>query len=320
MLQMTNIRLGLIALIVVTWLMLLFVQIFFNIKTTIFCQICEFIFDTLNVALAYQICINIRLNTKYTIYLVISMVSLLLVDVWYFLVYSAPHLSEYDLVFDTIHLFWYLMIIPFLLLILLEYILNLRQICIILFIAIIDVIIFKVFSINTYYIWTLTIRNIIFLIQFCFEVLAFNLAVLWLIYSKNVGVSLIASGYIILMATGFMFSSSYLSKIFLFLPYAELFWVLGVIFITCGMICIIKNKHYTIQDWFGTNAAIRSKLTFWSFSIAFVSIIILFAIIWQFAVINHIFFIFFPTIIIIYSLIVIYLSIFIFNQRRAGLF
>ena len=294
----------------IIWVLLVILQYFDFFNTSVVCQILEFITDSINISLTYIIWRHtMKENAIGFIYLMLSMVLLLLVDVWYFITYSIVHLSQYVYIFDIIHLCWYIFLIIFFLQVTIKYILNKKLVSYLIFIIFLDMLLFKLFSIDTENYWVLSLNNIIFQLQFICELIMYNLAVFWLILSLNTGLSLISSGYTIIMAIGFMYSSSYNSKIYVLLPYAELVWVLGVTIVMFGLLEIIYKNDYAIKKWFLTIKSIRSILTLLVYGVGFVAFIGVFIIILQYAVTSKFLYIFFPTLLVIYSLFVVYLAI-----------
>lgn len=297
------------------WLTLLFLKIFLNYKTSFYCQNFEFAIDIINIVLVYLICFNIKLNNKIIFYLGMSVICFFLLDILYFIVYSVPHIWSYVFVFDIVHFLYYFVTLTFFTKILLNHVLQWRQFIVILFISIlIDIAIFTIFSIEFSYIFeSFSLRHLIQFIQSFIDLLVFNLAIICLVYSKKTGVLLALSGYIILTSSEFMMTSCYLSNITILLDYCELLWLLGLILIMYGMLLIIINKNYIINSWFRPQAAIKNQLIFWGFGFAFLSFIFVFIIMKKFSIINEMFFIFFPTIIMNYSLIIVFISILIGN-------
>lgn len=299
-----------------TWCILLFLQVFTRVSTSVFSQNLEFTVDIINIILTFKFCYKTNFKKAVTKFsALISIIGLFLVDIWYFLVYSSPHLSSYVEIFDTIHLLWYFTTIIFLIATLIPHVFKLKSLISILgFLILIDITIFLFFSVHVHYIPNTlpTTRTIIQIIQSFCELIIFDIALLWLIYSINKGTSLIATGYILLAASEFMITSSYMSdtsKRAFLLDYSELIWFLGLILMMCGFTRVISTKTYNLKEWFKPSSSIRSRLTFWSFIVGYLSIIILFTVLHSFAIIDRSVFIFFPTIIMLHSLLVVYFSI-----------
>jgi|GEM_PF-6422479 len=304
---------------IVIWVFLLLVQALTQYDTSVICQNLEFCIDLVNMILAFMIYYKINLEEKKLFkFFTLSIIFLFILDVLYYIVYSIPHKLSYVFIFDIFHFIYYAITITFITRILFSYVLEPRHILVSLIVAfIVNIGIFLMFSVDTSVIheyWSL--RNtmqidFIGIIQSVVDLILFNLTFFWLIYSKKIGVAIIASAYIVLTASEFMMTSCYVSDIKTLLPWAELFWMLGLILLIFGMTRLISTKSYDIKEWFASSMDIRIKFSFYSYVMIVFSLILFFILLRQVATINEKFYIFFPTIIMIGSLIVAFISIFI---------
>jgi signal transduction histidine kinase len=304
---------------IIIWIFLLLVQVLTQYDTSVICQNLEFCIDLVNIILALMIYYKMNLEEKKLFkFFTLSIVFLFILDVLYYIVYSIPHKSSYAFIFDIFHFIYYAITITFIVRALFLYVLEPRNIFVGLIVAfIVNIGVFLIFSIDTKSIheyWSLrnTIQiDFIGIIQSVVDLILFNLAFFWLIYSKKIGVAIIASAYIVLTASEFMMTSCYVSGIKTLLPWAELFWMLGLILLIFGMTKLISTKSYDIKAWFASSTDIRIKFSFYSFVMIVFSLILFFILLKQVATINEKFYIFFPTIIMIGSLIIAFISIFI---------
>ena len=302
--------LPLIALLV--WLTLTFFVIadHFAKNITAITQIIEMGIDVTNIGLVA--CLFRRSMSKASdIWLLFSVCFLFSVDVLYFIVYSSPHQMRFIFVFDAAHFAYFFFTIMFALLILLKYVLKPKKFLFALLLMVfIDIGIFAVFSIDTRYLSDhISLRNNIQITQSSADLLLFSLAFLWLIYSRTVGSAMIAAGYIVCTASEFMITSCYMTNTIGLLAYTELVWMLGLIFIMAGMVSTIINRQYNTQKWLETDTTIKTSLTFNTFFVVVFSLILFFMILKEFSVVNESFYIFFPTIIMVTTLVITVFSI-----------
>ncbi len=152
---------------------------------------------------------------------------------------------------------------------------------------------------------------------FIAQIIVFDFAILCLMYSENRGFSLLLSGFIILMSGDFFLIYSYISQTVILLGYGELLWLLGLAFILFGLMYLLKDKSYTIDSLVRQNTSIKSKLVFWSFSVSVISFLLFFVIGYSFSIVNKDVFLSLPLFIMIYSVIVITLSVFMGKTLEA---
>lgn len=302
------------AFILLMWLAFLSLRTFFSFNNiSVVClitQIC--LIDIVNLILVHKIYNKADIaSKKIGKWLLLSIYAFLIVDIVYFLVYSVPHQSQLEHLFNTVHVFYYIMTIVFFMSILLKSKLKTRQFLSILMLTIIlSLIILTIFSVDTsQLIDKETLRIKIDNIQSIVDLILFSLAFLWLIYSGNTGASFIASGYIICSSSEFMMTSCYMTRILYLLDWAQLTWILGLILIMLGMILIVHKKNYNIKEWIANDATIKTKLTFLTFAAIAIILIMFFILLKEFSVINKTFFIFFPTIMMDFTLVIALFSI-----------
>ena len=152
--------------------------------------------------------------------------------------------------------------------------------------------------------------SILHIISFMSEFIIFDFALLCLIYSENNGLSLFLLGFITLISGDFFVNYSFLSQTNTLLHYGELLWFLGLIFILFGIFVIHKNKIYSIKKWFSRTNTIKNRLAFWSFGTSILSFLLFFIIAYLFSAINTQLFLALPLFVMMYSVIVVILSIY----------
>ena len=152
---------------------------------------------------------------------------------------------------------------------------------------------------------------------FVVQLIIFDFTILCLIYSENWGITCILLGIIVLISGDFFLVYSIISQTNALFSYGELLWFLGLLFMLFGVLIIEKNGHYQIGGWFRKNTAIKSKLAFWSFSISIISFLLFFMIAFLFSIISRQVFLGLPLFIMIYSAIVVILSIYMSQRFEA---
>ncbi|HAU1599227.1 TPA: hypothetical protein JBJ22_12120 [Legionella pneumophila] len=145
--------------------------------------------------------------------------------------------------------------------------------------------------------------------SFLSELIIFSSALLCLIYSENPYLSVCLLGFITLVSGDFFINYSFLSQTNHLLSYGELFWFLGQILIFFGIAFIYKNKNYSIQDFFSKNNSIKNRLALWSFGTSISSFLLFFLLTYLFSVVNKELLLGLPLFVLLYSAIVVVLSI-----------
>jgi signal transduction histidine kinase len=161
-----------------------------------------------------------------------------------------------------------------------------------------------------FYVSTETIHNLFLISGFFIESIIFDLAILCLVYSKNKGISLILSGFIVVITGDFLITYCWLAKIEDLYGYGSLLWFLGMILIFWGILSINYYKSYDIKLWFRSNGSIKSKVSFWAFGISATSFLLFFIIAYVFSFISKQAFIALPVFVMFYTIFVICLSVY----------
>ncbi|USQ15559.1 hybrid sensor histidine kinase/response regulator (plasmid) [Legionella lytica] len=141
------------------------------------------------------------------------------------------------------------------------------------------------------------------------EFIIFDFAILCLIYSENIGISISLYGFITLISGDCFVNYSFLSQTSSLLIYGELLWLLGLIFILFGTVTILSNKNYVITNWFSRTNTIKNELAFWSFGTSILSFLLFFTIAYFFSAINKQLLLGLPLFVMMYSVIVVISSI-----------
>lgn len=146
------------------------------------------------------------------------------------------------------------------------------------------------------------------------QFIIFDFAILCLICSKNRGVSLFLSGLVVLISGDLLTNYSFVSDTSFLLAYGELLWLLGMFFIWFGLLIIQRDKAYDMKIWFRNINTIKSQLALGAFGVGLLSFLPLFVIAYYFSIVNRKLFLGLPPFIMIYSVIIVLLSIF-FSKR-----
>lgn len=142
------------------------------------------------------------------------------------------------------------------------------------------------------------------------ELILFDFAVLGLIYANNSSIILLLSGPIFLVNADFFITYSYISQTIHLMLYGQVLWILGLLFIMFSALNIKKNKHYSLNTWFTSSNAIKSKLAFWVFSTSICGFLLFFIVAYLFSFVTKAIFVGLPIFVMIYSVIAIILSLF----------
>ena len=146
-------------------------------------------------------------------------------------------------------------------------------------------------------------------ISFISEFIIFNAALLCFIYSNNNGFSLCLFGLITVISGDFFINYSFLSQTSSLLSYGELLWFLGLIFILFGSRLLYQNKQYIIRDWFSRTNSIKNKMALWSVGTSMSSFLLFFLMAYLFSAIDKQLLLGLPIFILVYSIIVVILSV-----------
>ncbi len=148
------------------------------------------------------------------------------------------------------------------------------------------------------------------IISFMSESIIFDFSILCLIYSENKGLSLFLFGLITLVSGDFFINYSFISQTKNLLNYGELLWFLGLILIFFGVCLIHEIKKYSMKSWFSKTNTIKNRLALWSFGTSIFSFVLFFTLAYFFSNIDKKLFLFLPFFIMMYSVIVVILSIY----------
>lgn len=139
------------------------------------------------------------------------------------------------------------------------------------------------------------------------EFIIFDLAILSLVCSNNLGINFISSGIIILIATNlwekYIFSSGRWSEFNL----SEIFWLLGQIILIFGLHYININKSHPIS-WMNSLKKIKSQISLWIFSLMNLSFLALFFAGYFSGLINKNSLMSLPFLMMIYALVIVLIS------------
>ena len=141
------------------------------------------------------------------------------------------------------------------------------------------------------------------------ELVLFNLCILGLIYTDNNSLLLLLFGTVLLIAGDFFLNYSSMYPAIHLAAYGELVWLLGLLLNWFFVMSIEYNTDYSVKTWFRKSSMIKSRLVFWAFSISLSSFLLFFVIAYILSIINKAVFLGLPLFVLIYSLIVILLSV-----------
>jgi len=144
-----------------------------------------------------------------------------------------------------------------------------------------------------------------------FALMVFDVAILCLIFSKEIGVQFFISGIIVSIAGDFWNTSHFIENTLNVQIYGELCWFLGATLICLGIVFLKANQSFTVSNWFKNIGSIRSRLVLWTFNVAIVSFFIFFTFAYLFQIIKSSFLSNLPFFAITYSVIVVLLSLFV---------
>ncbi len=307
-------------LFVIIWVLPIFLKYFSYINfANQFCEFFELFLHALMLAILIRIYNRNDFNdSKLAVYFLLVNVFLLINDVVFYIMVFLKH-STPILHFPLILFFvkympsftWMLALILYLFRILTIHSCSVKKLLIKQFYFIIfDILVVFLFVSHLHYAYGMFYwQNIIHFMIFIVQCIIVNLLILLLIYSNNIGMVFFALGFIILISGNFLVLYSFISLNPSFLSIGDLIWCLGMIFICVGYLCIYSNNDYCISNWLGNEDMIKSKLSFWTFSISSCSFILFFVFSHFFITDFKAMYIGLPFFIILYSSLVIILSI-----------
>src|SRR3990167_6302447 len=110
------------------------------------------------------------------------------------------------------------------------------------------------------------------------------------------------------VATNFWWMYLYHNQALGVADYSASFWLLALILIAFGVTYLFRTQEFNMRPWFGLFSGIRSQVILWTFSLAILSALTLFFIGYSFNVINISIIQSIPFLIMVYSVIVIFIS------------
>lgn len=256
-------------------------------------------------------------NKNILFWFALANIGLLLNDMsWYFVTYfyfNITHISFLPFLLNLIPFFtWVVAITIFAYKILNQHVLQIKsRVKTLSTLAIINLAIIGLFLFSIDYasaVFSLT--NISQIFTFIAQVVAYDFIILCLIYSESKGLAFFLSGIIILISGDFFIVYSTISQTTNLYFYGELLWLLGLLFNLFGCLMIHNNANYSVKDWVRRDNTIKSKLVFWCFSISVMSFLLFFIVAYFFCIIGKKEFLGLPLFIMIYSTIIIVLSLY----------
>lgn len=159
------------------------------------------------------------------------------------------------------------------------------------------------------------------IIVFTALVIVFDSVILCLIYAENHGLILfllglvcLISGYFFIIYITFSHSNSS-TNVEMFQTYSsaygQIIWFLGLLLNWFGILMIKYQGDYKIKNWVKSGNNIKSKLIMWCFSIAIIGFLLFFIMAYTFNLINKTMLLGLPVYFMIYSSVIIVLSIYI---------
>lgn len=256
-------------------------------------------------------------NKKIFIYLYFGLIGLFLNDlIFYYLIYFqhnyTARLSSLHFILNMLpFFFWAIAIIVFFYKIL-RITFQLKELfeIMLFFITLNATLIFLCFSSIHYANSTIAWQSMLQLTGYVIESVNFDLAILCLIYSKNKGLSWISSGFAVLISGDFLLTYTHLTQTDNTLGlHGELFWFLGLLFILFGILAINEKKENEISNWLRETHSIKHIFAFWTLRVSLISILPCFVLAYFFLPINKEVFLLLPSVLIVYSIILIIFSL-----------
>ena len=141
------------------------------------------------------------------------------------------------------------------------------------------------------------------------QLILFDFAILSLMYADSAPAKWFLSGVLVLGSSDFFLTYSYMSQTTQLYSYGELLWLLALILLYISIVSMQKNESYNINTWFRKNSTIKSQLTFSTFIISSSCFLLFFVLAYVFSIIDKTVFLGLPLFIIIYSVMVVILSL-----------
>lgn len=153
-----------------------------------------------------------------------------------------------------------------------------------------------------------TISQIFTLIE---ELIMFDFAILGLIYAQKTSAFLLLSGMIVLVASDYFLTYSYISQTVKLFSYGELLWLLGLLLILFAVVYMKQYQDYSVKSWFNKSNKIKSRLAFWTFLISASGFLLFFIFAYTFKIVDKSIFVGLPLFFMMFSVIAVVLSIWI---------
>lgn len=148
--------------------------------------------------------------------------------------------------------------------------------------------------------------------------IVFDLSVISLSCTKNTGMMLFTAGTIITIAGDFWIKFSFIAHKFTLFDYGEFFWLLGLLISFFGLLFLyVDDNNLCLKNWFNKFTSIRSNLIFWTFSVSVFCFIVFFTCLYALKVIDQAFLTYLPFFILVYSVLIIFSTIFIGRYLEA---
>lgn len=142
------------------------------------------------------------------------------------------------------------------------------------------------------------------------EFIIFELCILCLIYTKNKHLLFIAAGFIIAISGDLLTTYGRMAQISRLFLYGDSIWCSGIIFIFWGTSGILKTNSYRVQEWFNHINDIKSLISSWALSISIGGLLLFLIAANALNLIDKNALIVSPLIIMLYSIIVVILTIY----------
>lgn len=226
---------------------------------------------------------------------------------------STFKLSLFQLLINNVPFsIWLICIITFLVKIITKFILRAKyfiQLVSLLFV-INSVVICRFFLPETFSFTNINAHTTFLITSFGFELMVFNLAILGLVYSETRSISFILSGFIILITGDFLVDYARIINTTTFFGYDSLLWLAGMFLMLFGVVDIFYANNLDLKNWFRSHASIKRRITAWSLCISSGSFFLFFLIASYFGIINQNSFIIIPLFIMVYSIVLVILSLY----------
>lgn len=104
------------------------------------------------------------------------------------------------------------------------------------------------------------------------ELFSMFFAMLCLFFSKNRGLTLLASGYLILISSDLLLRLSFFEHTIMNTSYLQVLWSLGELTMLCALVYLIKSKKQSLQ-LFNSIHSLETQTALWTHVLSFVSLL-----------------------------------------------